>query len=366
MGMVMSLNARDVRSAITSDAQNHHHCCKDAILHPTTSQTDEPNNKSHVGIIRNENDVRDSQLERNFRKSSTFINSLSWKRLSNPATQKKKMEIHNATISNRVSVLRTPLDNVHPVLDNNKNIQKARYTLRTNDYFEPTFQTKTTVRPPLMLSVTPFDSKGVCTGSRKIENKFQMEDKREPKIQQVADTNKNNNNRTIVLNKPVNKAKKTVVQASTSELLRCFGVFLYRRCRRLKDFQAADAVMWLRMVDRSLLLQGWQDIGFINPSNVVFVYLIVRTIVTENVESEQELQSIVLTCLYLSYSYMGNEISYPLKPFLVDSDRSRFWNRCLSIIDRLSNDMLRLNSEPAFFTEIFSELKSYGTSTFHS
>lgn len=44
------------------------------------------------------------------------------------------------------------------------------------------------------------------------------------------------------------------------------------------------------MVDRSLLLQGWQDIAFINPANVVFVYLLVRDIVPENIESEQELQ----------------------------------------------------------------------------
>lgn len=105
-----------------------------------------------------------------------------------------------------------------------------------------------------------------------------------------------------------------------------------------------------------------QDVAFVNPANVVFVYLLVRDLVPENVESEHELQAVVLTCLYLSYAYMGNEISYPLKPFLVDSDRNRFWSRCLFIIDRLSGDMLRLNSEPAFFTDVFSELKSYGTS----
>lgn len=52
--------------------------------------------------------------------------------------------------------------------------------------------------------------------------------------------------------------RKTVIQASTSELLRCLGVFLHRKCTRLRDFQAGDAVMWLRTVDRSLLLQGWQ------------------------------------------------------------------------------------------------------------
>lgn len=121
------------------------------------------------------------------------------------------------------------------------------------------------------------------------------------------------------------------------------------------------------MVDRSLLLQGWQDIAFINPANVVFVYLIVRDIVPENVESESELQAIVLTSLYLSYSYMGNEISYPLKPFLVENDRNRFWGRCMTIINRLSADMLRLNSEPAFFTDVFSELKACGsTPSFNS
>lgn len=47
-------------------------------------------------------------------------------------------------------------------------------------------------------------------------------------------------------------------QASTSELLKCLGIFLRERCCKLRDFQAGDAVMWLRAVDRSLLLQGWQ------------------------------------------------------------------------------------------------------------
>lgn len=48
------------------------------------------------------------------------------------------------------------------------------------------------------------------------------------------------------------------LQASTSELLKCFGIFLRERCHKLRDFQAGDAIMWLRAVDRSLLLQGWQ------------------------------------------------------------------------------------------------------------
>lgn len=177
------------------------------------------------------------------------------------------------------------------------------------------------------------------------------------------------------------RGRKTVIQASTSELLRCLGEFLARECgRRLRNFEAADAVMWLRTVDRSLLLQGWQDIAFINPANLVcpffplqvmmmmmamaqvFVYMLVREMGLGSVGSEAELQAVVLTCLYLSYSYMGNEISYPLKPFLVESNRERFWERCVAIINRHSADMLRINASPSFFTEIFTQLKSFSTS----
>lgn len=88
--------------------------------------------------------------------------------------------------------------------------------------------------------------------------------------------------------------------------------------------------------------------------------MLVRDLVREDVETEHELQAVVLTCLYLSYSYMGNEISYPLKPFLVEDSKERFWDRCLHIVSRLSRSMLRINAEPGFFTEVFTELKACG------
>ncbi|GFG28815.1 hypothetical protein Cfor_02005 [Coptotermes formosanus] len=90
--------------------------------------------------------------------------------------------------------------------------------------------------------------------------------------------------------------------------------------------------------------------------------MLVRELVHEDdVDCEQDLQAVVLTCLYLSYSYMGNEISYPLKPFLVEDNKEKFWDRCLLIVNRLSRNMLRINAEPGFFTEIFTELKACGT-----
>uniref|UniRef100_UPI00358F4A74 cyclin-dependent kinase 5 activator 1-like n=1 Tax=Myxine glutinosa TaxID=7769 RepID=UPI00358F4A74 len=155
--------------------------------------------------------------------------------------------------------------------------------------------------------------------------------------------------------------RRIVVQASTSELLRCLGTFLCRRCTRLRHLTPGEPALWLRAVDHSLLLQGWQDQAFVTPANVVFVYLLCREAVGVHTGSVNELRAAVLTCLYLSYSYMGNEISYPLKPFLVESNRDTFWDRCLHVIEMLSGKMLRLNADPHYFTQIFSELKDEGT-----
>ncbi|XP_046894755.1 cyclin-dependent kinase 5 activator 1-like [Hypomesus transpacificus] len=152
--------------------------------------------------------------------------------------------------------------------------------------------------------------------------------------------------------------KRVIVQASTSELMRSLGEFLCRRCYRLKRLSPTDPVLWLRSVDRSLLLQGWQDQGFITPANVVFLYMLCRDVVSAEVASERELQASLLTCLYLSYSYMGNEISYPLKPFLVEAEKEAFWDRCLEIINRMSGKMLQINTDPHYFTQVFADLKN--------
>uniref|UniRef100_W6NHW2 Cyclin-dependent kinase 5 activator domain containing protein n=1 Tax=Haemonchus contortus TaxID=6289 RepID=W6NHW2_HAECO len=120
--------------------------------------------------------------------------------------------------------------------------------------------------------------------------------------------------------------RRTVIQASTSELLRGLGQFIAQNSH-IAAFEPAHLVMWLRTVDRALLLQGWQDVAFINPANLVFVFLIIREVIPdeESIHTVDDLHAWVLTCLYISYSYMGNEISYPLKPFLIELDRDKFW-----------------------------------------
>ncbi|XP_046903407.1 cyclin-dependent kinase 5 activator 2b [Hypomesus transpacificus] len=154
--------------------------------------------------------------------------------------------------------------------------------------------------------------------------------------------------------------RRVIVQASTGELLRCLGDFLCRRCYKLKELSSGEVILWFRNVDRTLLIQGWQDHGFITPANLVFVYLLCKDIVTEDIDSASELQGTFLSCLYLAYSYMGNEISYPLKPFVIEANKDVFWDRSLTIIDRMSAKMLQLNSDPHFFTEVFQDLKEEG------
>jgi hypothetical protein len=154
--------------------------------------------------------------------------------------------------------------------------------------------------------------------------------------------------------------KRTVLQASTSELLKCLAEFLVRRCKHTATFRPTDPISWLRAIDKSLILQGWADITFVNPANVVFVYMLLRDVVTDDTRSVRDLQCLVFTSLYLAYAYMGNEISYPLKPFLLpDDDRDRFWDRVLMMIKIKSTDMLRINADPTFFAEVFAELKCY-------
>ena len=160
--------------------------------------------------------------------------------------------------------------------------------------------------------------------------------------------------------------RRTIIQASTSELLHCLSEYLCSTCSHLLPrLDRIDCILWIKSVDRQLILQGWQEQVFVNPANIVFFYLILRETLTSVVPSStikrvQELHSIVLTCLYLSFSYMGNEISYPLKPFVTDNEtRLVFWQRVVLIMGQLSSKMLAINQNPKFFTECFSNLKQY-------
>lgn len=315
-------------------------------------------------------------LEKNLRKHSLFINALSWKRLA-ASHSRKKLDNNKNKATNLPTVnLKQPSiggDTLHHIeVDKNKNAQQK---LQDKQQFQETQDQQGQMQHSLghqnqnqnqqrQIFYTPGTPKSIFLALDLVRanntNPTQLQNKLAPKFPLSLPLPLPLKSSRPPTQHSQSGARKTVIQASTSELLKCLGMFLHERCRKLRKFEACDAVMWLRSVDRCLLLQGWQDVAFINPANVVFVYMLVRELVDGDETKECELQATVLTCLYLSYSYMGNEISYPLKPFLVEESKEKFWDRCLLIVNRLSGEMLRINAEPGFFTEIFTELKSCG------
>lgn len=212
------------------------------------------------------------------------------------------------------------------------------------------------------------------------------------------------------------ESRPAVLKVSTSELLRCLSYFVITRIQivslklhnnhyhpipihhnRLLKLQPSVIVSWIKAIDRALLLQGWSDVSFLNPANVIFLFMMLKECIGQYIRSERELHTVVMACLYLSYSFTGNEISYPLKPFLVaetnqllgqhdaevfikssnmdngiidgfdstirnkviEQVRNRFWQYCLQIMNMKSSEMLQINANPTRFTELFSELRSY-------
>ncbi|KAK1784314.1 hypothetical protein P4O66_019113 [Electrophorus voltai] len=151
---------------------------------------------------------------------------------------------------------------------------------------------------------------------------------------------------------------RLLMQSSTSELLTCLGAFLCRGCCLLKDLTADEPVQWLRIVDRYVTLTEWQEQSFLIPGTVVFLFMLCRDIISAEVATKEELQAVLLTCLYVSCSYMCEEISYPAKAFLEEENKGASWARSLDIANRLSGKMLQINNDPQYFWQVFTDLKN--------
>ncbi|KAM9851307.1 cyclin-dependent kinase 5 activator 2b [Aulostomus maculatus] len=257
------------------------------------------------------------RCDKSLKRHSMFV-SLSWKKLVASSAKKSAKKV----TPNPLPARELPSSQVAQL--NNENNRKTR-------------QTEERKRAPIPVPVptVPTQNNEVATQNGRLSS-----------VQKQASS--------LSLSSP----RRIVIQASTGELLRCLGDFMCRRCYKLKELNSGEVILWFRNIDRTLLLQGWQDQGFITPANVVFVYLLCADTIEESIGSAGELQGAFQTCLYLAYSYMGNEISYPLKPFMIESNKDVFWETSLGIINRLSGKMLQLNADPHFFTEVFQDLKN--------
>ncbi|KAI4877379.1 hypothetical protein NFI96_009450 [Prochilodus magdalenae] len=131
-------------------------------------------------------------------------------------------------------------------------------------------------------------------------------------------------------------------RASTKRLLRLLGEFLCRRCHLLKDLTPAHPLRWIHVVDDFILFSGYQLDLFITPGSVVFLYMLCRDIVSPEVSSMKELQVLVLNCLYVTYAYIGHELSYPAMAFIAEENRDAFWRRTMAITWHMSGKMLKI------------------------
>lgn len=251
MGTVLSFSPRERRPVYTTSSTGDFNLnnfsyeqlnnVKNRENKTNTSITNSNNHNINCNNLNNNDNARiiseKHALEKNLKKHSLFINALSWKRFSTTNNNKKKLDNKNKN----VTVFRQPLvDNIHTVIDRNKNIQQSKQ----GSYYSNSKSTSA-----LALDIVRVNNANNNTNHHVNCEKFSN------KSTLLSQNSLNNSQNQVV---PVAAPKKTVIQASTSELLKSLGAYLHAKCYKLKDFQAGDAVMWLRTVDRSLLLQGWQ------------------------------------------------------------------------------------------------------------
>ncbi|XP_051566013.1 cyclin-dependent kinase 5 activator 2b [Myxocyprinus asiaticus] len=274
------------------------------------------------------------KIEKSLKKQSVFVSTLTFKRLVTASSKKKSAK----------KVTPNPLPLPSPTSDcqvehlNHENLKKSQQSTNTD---------RKTKNGPLAVPIPTVPT----------QLKLHLDqDQLSPKAKQLVSVQKQPSSRSLI------SPRRVIVQASTGELLHCLAEFVCKRCFKLKELRPNEVIFWFRNVDRTLLLQGWQDHGFITPASLVFVYLLCRETVTDDVDNPRELHGTFLTCLYLAYSYIGNEISYPIKPFMIETNKDVFWERSLDVIDKLSGKMLQINVDPHFFTEVFQDLKNEGDS----
>lgn len=145
-----------------------------------------------------------------------------------------------------------------------------------------------------------------------------------------------------------------------SDLLHSLGIFVQEQCQHLHNIPTpSEVAMWVRCADRALQLNGWTINSFLIESHVVFTYMLIASALRQGYElyTLTDVKELVLMCLYVSYTYNANEISYPLRPFLVRQDRVAFWDKCTSVSLGASSSMLKLNRDRSYYTDVLSSLK---------
>ena len=177
----------------------------------------------------------------------------------------------------------------------------------------------------------------------------------------------------ILETKPATKAtaeqlRRTEKRWTLADLLHCLGTYVHHECKGLLTGPTAPEVaMLVRCTDKALRLNGWTVNSFLLESHVVFTFMLLQKAFEKfEVRTLADAKELVLMALYISYTYNAIEISYPLRPFLVKQDRVSFWSKCTELSLHSSSEMLRINRDNIYYTELVHQLKQYSiTFTYH-
>jgi cyclin-dependent kinase 5 activator 1 len=230
---------------------------------PTTNVNVNDTTYSNENILSEKHSL---EKNNNVKKHSSLMNALNWKRFSSSNKKKIEQQQQQQQQKNKnLTLFRQPLGDYNPMattIDKNKNIKQSAFAAYYPALAKHSIANAIGLQEMLRANNENVDKNNVINNNVNLNHNHNHIN-----VNNAYSNEKLLSKNTTVLRtaSPVKSAtaqiyvpKKTVIQASTSELLKCLGIYLQRKCYKLKNFQAGVAVMWLRTVDRSLLIQGWQ------------------------------------------------------------------------------------------------------------
>ena len=153
-----------------------------------------------------------------------------------------------------------------------------------------------------------------------------------------------------------------VNKSNVGLLLKAFGRFVVKLCSGMCIKPTAPEVAkWVITMDKSLQDCRWTNKNFVCESHIVFLFMLMELYAQEQTFlTVRDVREAVHVCLFISYTYNANEISYPARPFLcLGQDRNKFFQECVGLGLRSSGEMLEINQDQDLYRRHLTRLLTY-------
>ena len=153
-----------------------------------------------------------------------------------------------------------------------------------------------------------------------------------------------------------------VNKSNVGLLLKAFGRYVVKLCAGmcLKP-TAPEVAKWVIAMDKSLQDCRWTNKNFVCESHIVFLFMLMEIYSQEKTFlTIRDVRETLHVCLFISYTYNANEISYPARPFLsLGQDRNKFFQECVGLGLSASREMLEINQDQDVYRRHLARLLSY-------